>query len=232
MSRFSQVRSSLVQSDQVWSSQVQARASQLYLRSPGSVSWHSTCAHPVSAKSMIWLWPSVCTRICADLDAVHRSPYWLLCSQNFLQIMVGTMCTLLIFACLPVMSISVPLADLTESPTTNKERQALETLHCQYCGVIGKLMWDRSTCHPHMITCSPARPSLSPTLSFMALYLRSPSYSAKLMILAIAIGMHAHLCRPRYRTPLSMFGQNYTPSINDYMPSMPSSNVFLNADST
>jgi hypothetical protein len=54
----------------------------LYLRSPGLVSWHSTCALPLSAKSMIWLWPSVCTRICADLDAIHRSPYWLLCSQN------------------------------------------------------------------------------------------------------------------------------------------------------
>jgi hypothetical protein len=45
--------------------------------------FHGTlpCARPAqlpgtrfSAKSMIWLWPSVCTRICADLDAVHRSP--------------------------------------------------------------------------------------------------------------------------------------------------------------
>ena len=38
------------------------------------------------------------------------------------------------------MSIFVPLADLAEPPTTDKECQALETLQCRYRGVIGELM--------------------------------------------------------------------------------------------
>ena len=129
----------------------------------------------------------------------------------------GAMCTLLIFACLPVMSIPVPLADLAESPTTDKERQALETLQCQYRGVSGELMWDRSTCHPHMITCSPARPSLSPTLSFMALYLRSPGCAAKSMIVLLPSVCTRIYADYRCRTPLSMLGQKYTPSTHDYM---------------
>jgi hypothetical protein len=154
----------------------------LYLRSPGLVSWHSTCALPVFRQvddlaMAISMHAHLCRPRC-------RTPLSILAPMfaKFLQIMVGTMCTLLIFACLSAMSISVPLADLAESPTTDKERQALETLQCRYRGVIGELMWDRSTCHPHMITCSPARPSLSPTLSFMALSLRSPGCFAKSMI--------------------------------------------------
>jgi hypothetical protein len=71
------------------------------------------------------------------------------------------MCTLLIFPCLPKMSIPVPLAELAEPPTTDKERQALETLQCQYAvGNIGKLVWDRITRHPHMLPCLPCRPAL------------------------------------------------------------------------
>ena len=133
-------------------------------------------------------------------------PYTTLCGSyvcKILQIMVGAMCTLLIFACLPTMSISVPLVDLAEAPTTNKERQALETLQCQYGGVIGELMWDRSTCHPHMITCSPARPSLSPPLSVMALYLRSPGCAAKSMIFLLPSVCTRIYADHRCRTPLT-----------------------------
>ena len=136
---------------------------------------------------------------------------------KFLQIMVGTMSTLSIFACLSTMSIFVPLADLAEPPPTDKERQALETLQCQYGGVIGELMWDRSTCHPHMITCSPARPSLSPTLSVMALYVRSPGCAAKSMIFLLPSVCTRIYADYRCRTPLSMLGQKYTPSTHDYM---------------
>jgi hypothetical protein len=115
-------------------------------------------------------------------------PYTTLCGSyvcKILQIMVGAMCTLLIFACLPTMSISVPLVDLAEAPTTNKERQALETLQCQYRGAIGKLIWDRSTNSTHDYMPSSTVPSLSSTLSSMALYLGSPGCSAKSMILLL-----------------------------------------------
>ena len=84
-------------------------------------------------------------------------------------------------------------------------------------GVSGELMWDRSTCHPHMITCSPARPSLSPTLSFMALYLRSPGCAAKSMIVLLPSVCTRIYADYRCRTPLSMLGQKYTPSTHDYM---------------
>ena len=122
------------------------------------------------------------------------------------------MCTLLIFPCLPKMSMPAPLADLAEPPTTDKERQALETLQCQYLGNIGKLVCDRIPRHPHMLPCLPCRPalgnsfatgfhaihtcfhafhavqhyhSLSPPLRVMALYLRSPGFSAKSMMLLL-----------------------------------------------
>ena len=125
------------------------------------------------------------------------------------------MCTLLIFPCLPKMSIHVPLADLAEPPTTDKERQALETLQCQYRGVIRKLIWDRITRHPHMITGSPCRPALPfpvtnsqfhGTLPALAQFLRQVDD------FAIAISMHAHLCRPRCRTPLSMLAPMFAKS--------------------
>ena len=118
------------------------------------------------------------------------------------------MCTLLIFPCLPKMSIPVPLADLAEPPTTNKERQALETLQCQYCGVIGKLVWDRSKRYPHMLPCRICRPALPfpvttsqchGTLPALAQFLRQVDD------IAIAIFMYAHMCQPRCHTPLSLF---------------------------
>ena len=123
-------------------------------------------------------------------------PYTTLCGSyvcKILQIMVGAMCTLLIFACLPTMSISVPLVDLAEAPTTNKERQALETLQCQYRGAIGKLIWDRSTNSTHDYMPSSTVPSLSSTLSSMALYLGSPGCSAKSMILLL-LYLCMHIC--------------------------------------
>jgi hypothetical protein len=113
-----------------------------------------------------------------------------------MQIMVGTMCTLSIFACLLTMSIFVPLADLAEPPTTDKERQALETLQCRYRGVIGELMQDRITRHPHMLTCHPA---LSFPLTDSQFHGALPTLARLLGqvddVAAITISsMHAHLC--------------------------------------
>ena len=105
------------------------------------------------------------------------------------------MCTLLIFPCLPKMSIPVPLADLAEPPTTDKERQALETLQCQYLGNIGKLVWDRIPRHPPMLPCLPCRPALPfpvttsqchGTLPALARFLRQVDD------VAIAIFLHAN----------------------------------------
>jgi hypothetical protein len=96
------------------------------------------------------------------------------------------------------MSIFVPLADLAEPPTTDKECQALETLQCRYRGVIGELMRDRITRHPHLLTC---RPALSFPLTDSQFHGALPTLARLLRQVddvAIAISsMHAHLCRPR-----------------------------------
>ena len=119
----------------------------------------------------------------------------------------GAMCTLLIFACLPVMSIPVPLADLAESPTTDKERQALETLQCQYRGVSGELMRDRITRHPHMLTCHPALSFLLTDSNFHGALPTLAWLLCQVDDAAIAISsMYAYLCRPQCHTPLSLLG--------------------------
>jgi hypothetical protein len=96
------------------------------------------------------------------------------------------MCTLLIFPCLPKVSTPVLLAGLAEPPTTDKECQALETLQCQYRGVIGNSFGTGlhaiHTCF-HAVHAIQHCHSLSPPLSVMALYLRSPGFSAKSMML-------------------------------------------------